>query len=770
MSTDNKSRRRVTLLAGVLVILILLILLFLFRARVPFVRDLFEASPESAEASPDVDPPLPPSDIQAEHIAIFDILVTWQDNSENERGFYIYRRLLEDGEEDLRVGSVGENVEAFTDLDTLCGETYHYTVAAYNDVGESPATVCWTITMPPCPGSADILLPMGEDYATDAAYLDESGDEQMVFMADLPGQHGLFDLGDPGILPLHLTHMPADPVYVQDGVPAIVGHRYIAQASGDAGLIIFDLRELGSPAEIAYILWSPGEVIDLIPCVGQEVASVGDYTPGEDPCVSGDGICHPQPGVLDGDCIRMRRAASGGCECGDGVCDPACEACDWCVMDCGLCQEPGCPEDSCGNGTCEIECGEDGCNCPSDCAAGSGYTGACGDGYCLCDETCETCPDDCGACECDPYCGDGICDARCEDFCTCPGDCGDYTAGIASGFTGECGDGVCICGEHYGTCPEDCPPDAACACGDGVCDPTCLEDCRSCPEDCPCTGTCACGDGVCDLACEDVCRCPEDCMDHAATIMPGFTGECGDGWCLCTETPDSCFDDCVGRLYEMGVMLTGGMGGCSCGDGWCIVYCEDECTCPMDCRDSERINMPGFTGACGDGWCTCNEPFTGCEEDCGDLRCECGDGYCNPICREECDVCPADCGPCTDPDYDPALCGDEQCNLPYENVCNCARDCITFGDNAYTGECGDGFCMCAEDATTCPLDCFASYPCECGDGVCDTIICGEYSGNCEVDCSVSPGACLDDHCGDGTCNCEETVEDCPEDCSGGDDG
>jgi len=54
----------------------------------------------------------------------------WQDNSDNETGFYIYR----DGS---KLDSVGANVTCYDDTSATPGTTYEYCVTAYNSYGES---------------------------------------------------------------------------------------------------------------------------------------------------------------------------------------------------------------------------------------------------------------------------------------------------------------------------------------------------------------------------------------------------------------------------------------------------------------------------------------------------------------------------------------------------------------------------------------------------------------------------------------------------------
>lgn len=91
------------------------------------------------------------------------VKLTWNDNSDNETGFYVYRR---DGSRSTaefmdgvdgdgavtssdRVGTVAAGVGQFVDTDVDSGD-YTYRVSAYNDAGEtyctSPSVVNVTVT------------------------------------------------------------------------------------------------------------------------------------------------------------------------------------------------------------------------------------------------------------------------------------------------------------------------------------------------------------------------------------------------------------------------------------------------------------------------------------------------------------------------------------------------------------------------------------------------------------------------------------------------
>lgn len=263
------------------------------RATAPSSPTLF-GSPTFTPAG---DLPNPPSEIQAVEIAIFDVPLNWQDNSENEDGFNVYRRRLDILESPVGVGSTDTDATAFLDQDTLCGATYQYIIASFNEAGESPATECWVITLPPCPQPRLMRLALGKDYGRNFLtgelglkgdfYLDVGPTGKFMFMADREGQKGLIDLGNVGVTPLDQVNLLRDPVWQRQDVAAVPGHTYAALARDEESIILFTLSELGNPAVLEYIVHHKSYTITQSQC-----PNMGGRTPGG-PCISGDGVCDP---------------------------------------------------------------------------------------------------------------------------------------------------------------------------------------------------------------------------------------------------------------------------------------------------------------------------------------------------------------------------------------------------------------------------------------------------------------------------------------------
>ncbi len=111
--------------------------------------------------------PAAPSNLTVGSPTASSLTLSWQDNSNLEDGFKIYRWGF-DGTDwrFLYHGSVGANVTAYVDTDLTCEGTYFYEVSAYNSSGESLAT-SWssgdTSTCPP-PGP---IVSSGQDVDDD---------------------------------------------------------------------------------------------------------------------------------------------------------------------------------------------------------------------------------------------------------------------------------------------------------------------------------------------------------------------------------------------------------------------------------------------------------------------------------------------------------------------------------------------------------------------------------------------------------------------------
>jgi hypothetical protein len=776
------------------------------------LRDRQAAEPGAAEAEtteemPDSLPP-PPSNIRAEMkdvtavpleepTALFSILLEWNDNSDNEDGFHIYHRRIDILGSPEHVGSVGEDETEFTDQDVTCGATYQYTVASYNALGESPATECWQITLPPCPTPRAMQLGFGAEYGRNflTGELGENSDfylgmSAFTFMADMPRQIGLIELADPRPSPLYHVTIPPDPPE-PDGIPAIPGHTYAAVARDGAALIIFTLTELGDSAMLEYILYFPDtEVIDATPC-----ERLGGRTPGG-PCVSGDGVCDPNCTTPDPERIgttvpedepddfedyyggaaaqypggalftpmslptsqtdtpppldnypeptyteRDEDCGNQPCVSGDGICNPDCAEeesfREW--EETRTQTMIGTPYGTDGASTADHTGRYVDTDCGEPCVTGDG----------ICDPTCTPNYDDIGRAAlaqipCTDEDGDGQPDGCYpDDGGTPPPGQPVGTPGISL-IDGDCGgpcleDGVCIpyCDPYFnpsanfaGATPipydPDCgppcePEDDPCLCTpvtratamfasfdwEAECVP------GGCPEDSPCFNLgpgypCTTPDGAegaCrECECVPISACPQDspCFNVAeggrCTDASGAAGTCQDCECVpptATGCPEDspCFNLGPGYRCTTAAGVSGTCQNCECVPPTTSTGCpadSDNCTQDSDCWDD-----PGR----GSDWrcraCVCYPPcnFNGaCEPDqgenvgnCSEDCAACGDAFFSPAAGEQCD-----------PSAD-VLCPPEQrcdnCTRCREAECHCDGTTYVCDDDAHTRHEDDSRCQ-----------------------------------------------------------------------------
>lgn len=88
-------------------------------------------SGDSGETTPEA-----PTNLEAVSVATSQVNLTWIDNSNNESGFKIERKIGDSGSWS-EIVTVGANEEAYQDTGLTSGTKYYYRVRAYNDAGNS---------------------------------------------------------------------------------------------------------------------------------------------------------------------------------------------------------------------------------------------------------------------------------------------------------------------------------------------------------------------------------------------------------------------------------------------------------------------------------------------------------------------------------------------------------------------------------------------------------------------------------------------------------
>ncbi len=91
--------------------------------------------------------PEPPSNLQQTDRTQTSISLTWQDNSTDETGFYLY---VQNGNDWNRIATLGANATTHTITGLQCGQSYTYRVSAYSNTGESAPSNTVTATTADC--------------------------------------------------------------------------------------------------------------------------------------------------------------------------------------------------------------------------------------------------------------------------------------------------------------------------------------------------------------------------------------------------------------------------------------------------------------------------------------------------------------------------------------------------------------------------------------------------------------------------------------------
>jgi len=91
-------------------------------------------------------PALAPLNFSATNIGYYSVVLSWVDNSDNEDGFSI-ERSISDSTSFIEIGTVGEGLTTFTDMNLQPGTAYYYRVKAYNDMGSAYSNIAIATTL-----------------------------------------------------------------------------------------------------------------------------------------------------------------------------------------------------------------------------------------------------------------------------------------------------------------------------------------------------------------------------------------------------------------------------------------------------------------------------------------------------------------------------------------------------------------------------------------------------------------------------------------------
>ena len=140
--------------------------------------------------------PTAPANLQVLPVSISQIDISWTDNSNNEDGFKIERKV--GGASYEQIGSVGIDITSYSDTGLTCGTDYYYRVRAYNGLGDSDYCV-WdfasTITCPTIPNiPSNLQATAVSSSQINLSWFDNSNDEDGFKIERKIGYDGTYAL------------------------------------------------------------------------------------------------------------------------------------------------------------------------------------------------------------------------------------------------------------------------------------------------------------------------------------------------------------------------------------------------------------------------------------------------------------------------------------------------------------------------------------------------------------------------------------------------
>jgi titin len=165
---------------------------FFYRVRA-FNAGGSSAYSNEANAKTLPNPPNAPSDLATKPISTKQINLEWSDNSDNETGFKIERKLAT-ATNFTQIATVGANVTAYADTGLAVNTKYFYRLRAFNAGGHSPfSTAVAGTTLPNPPGApANLAATVMSSSQIDLKWQDKSGNEAGFKIERKLGNTGTF--------------------------------------------------------------------------------------------------------------------------------------------------------------------------------------------------------------------------------------------------------------------------------------------------------------------------------------------------------------------------------------------------------------------------------------------------------------------------------------------------------------------------------------------------------------------------------------------------
>jgi predicted esterase len=143
--------------------------------------------------------PIAPSNLSLTATSSSEVEVSWQDNSNNEQRFEVYRSNVSETGPFQLVQSTLLNENTYTDINLESSTLYYYKVRSVNanGVGETAVELVTTLnSAPTITPIADVIMKTGESLSIPLNALDNEGDPITLSGANLPAFAQLIDNGD----------------------------------------------------------------------------------------------------------------------------------------------------------------------------------------------------------------------------------------------------------------------------------------------------------------------------------------------------------------------------------------------------------------------------------------------------------------------------------------------------------------------------------------------------------------------------------------------
>lgn len=138
-------------------------------------------------------PPNPPTNLIASVSSCNEIFLIWSDNSDNEDGFKIERKI--EGGTYILIATISSNKTTYQDSTVLENKKYYYRVLAYNTYGTSTYSNEFTVSTPPCgtkPNAPSNLIGLAASKSEISLSWKDNSDNEDGFILERKEEGGIY--------------------------------------------------------------------------------------------------------------------------------------------------------------------------------------------------------------------------------------------------------------------------------------------------------------------------------------------------------------------------------------------------------------------------------------------------------------------------------------------------------------------------------------------------------------------------------------------------